>query len=424
MRYLTLVVAACAVPALAQHQPAADPNAPKPAPLDWAKLETPFLSEHTQVTSRSQFMKAGESYFSADGKWVIFQAISVPAEGAEPDPFYAMYVAPCTLDGTPSLGAPVRVSPPNSANTCGWIHPSHPEVVLLGSTLVRPADDQKSGFQVGTGRYRWMFPAEMDVCSRIVPEIAAARGVAAPSAEASTLTPVFSLPNYDAECSYSPDGRYILYAHVEDKPKDLAPDAPYKPDANIYIYDTRTKSRTMLVGAKGYDGGPFFSPDGKKICYRSDRRGDDLLQIFVADLAFNGAGEPTGISHEYQITDNEHVNWCPFFHPSGKFMVYASSQAGHDNYEVFAVEMNEHVLADAAKAAGPHETVKVSGLRIARVTHATGADVLPAFTSDGKYMIWTSQRGAAVAGEVKPSSQLWIARVHGSPFDAQAEHAR
>jgi hypothetical protein len=36
-------------------------------------------------------------------------------------------------------------------------------------------------------------------------------------------------------------------------------------------------------------------------------------------------------------------------------------------------------------------------------------------------MIWTSQRGPAVEGEMKPSSQLWIARVNGSPFAAGPE---
>jgi hypothetical protein len=48
-----------------------------------------------------------------------------------------------------------------------------------------------------------------------------------------------------------------------------------------------------------------------------------------------------------------------------------------------------------------------------RVTHAEGADVLPAFSADGKWMMWTSQRGPKAAGEERASSQLWIARWHG-----------
>ena len=50
------------------------------------------------------------------------------------------------------------------------------------------------------------------------------------------------------------------------------------------------------------------------------------------------------------------------------------------------------------------------------MTSAKGADVLPAFSSDGNFMIWTSQRGPKVEGEAKSSSQLWIAKVNGSPF--------
>jgi hypothetical protein len=33
------------------------------------------------------------------------------------------------------------------------------------------------------------------------------------------------------------------------------------------------------------------------------------------------------------------------------------------------------------------------------------------FTPDGTWMMWTGQRGALVAGETRPSSQLWAARV-------------
>ena len=38
-----------------------------------------------------------------------------------------------------------------------------------------------------------------------------------------------------------------------------------------------------------------------------------------------------------------------------------------------------------------------------RVTHAPGADVLPAFSADGRRMIWTSKRGP------ENTSQVWIA---------------
>jgi len=395
----------------------AQPPAEAPAALDWKALEMPLMRGHVQLTSREQFVKAGEAYFSPDGEWIVFQAVPVPAAGAEASPFYAMYVAKLKRDrftGRASgIETPIEVSPPGSANTCGWFSPRGKNgagefEVMFGSTRTEPKNEQKSGFQVGTRKYVWMFPDEMDVVTVRV-GARKSEGEDGETRKAGSLThepagaqPLFTRPNYDAECSYSADGRFVLYAHIEDREEGE------KPDANIYIYDTQTKKQYPLVTAKGYDGGPFFSPDGKSICYRSDRKGNDLLQLFVADLKFEN-GVPVGITKEYQLTDNEHVNWCPYWHPSGKFLVYGSSEAGHSNYEVFAVECDMEALR---KGKDPKTLVR------ARVTQANGADVLPSFSADGSMMMWTAQRGPTVEGESKPSSQLWIAEWVGSPFAA------
>jgi len=406
--------------AASKPEPKAEPKAER---ITTALDEAPMLTNHVQLTSRDQFVKAGEAYFSPDGKWIIFQAVPVPEAGKEADPFYAMYVAKLERDAkgnVTGLSAITRVSAEGSANTCGWFHPTNPQRVLFGSTSTRPTDEGKSGFQVGTRRYVWMFPEGMDVVEWN-PFVIGQDGVTRTGTKrmAPMPTPVFTLPNYDAECSYSKDGRFILYAHIEDAPAGTDPIAPRKPDANIYVFDTKTKRHHAIVKAPGYDGGPFFSPDGKSICYRSDREGNDLLQIFVADLKFekgaDGAMVPVGIQREYQLTKNEHVNWAPYWHPSGTFLVYASSEVGHSNYEVFAVEVDRGELNKAAKAATP--TIDASKARRQRVTKVAGADVLPVFTPDGSLMMWTAQRGPLAAGETKPSSQLWIAEVGRLPFE-------
>lgn len=388
------------------------------APLDWRTAESRLLSRHTQLTARDQFIKAGEAYFSPDGRSVIFQATAVPEAGKDADPFYAMYVA--SLDASsadgPRLTNVRRVSPSNTANTCGWFHPTDPHRVIFGSTMVRPADEQKSGFQVGSRRYVWMFPSEMEVVSATVQ-------AGTPSTDAS---PIFARPNYDAECSFDKSGRFLLYAHIEDAPNG---EEHPKPDANIYIYDTATRKHTPIVVAPGYDGGPFFSPDGRSICYRSDRKGNDLLQLYVADLKFEkdaaGVECPVGIEREYQLTDNGSVNWAPYWHPSGKFLIYGTSEVSHANYEVFAIEVDRAKMKAAAAGAPASAsagvaggTVVVPGLRRERITSADGADVLPVFSADGAWMMWTSQRGPKAAGEEKSSSQLWIVQWKGgeSPF--------
>jgi TolB protein len=369
----------------------------------WRDAEAALLSGHVQLTFRRDFVRAGEQYFDPAGRRVIFQAVPVPGEGQEPDPFYAMYVADVVADAAGGLSALAntrRVSPEGSANTCGWFHPTRPDAFIMGSTLTRPADDQKSGFQVGSRKYVWMFPAEMEIVEGSLSQ--------APR----DPTPVFRRPNYDAEGSLDATGRFLLYAHVENEQQ------MGRPDANLYIYDTKTGVHRAMVTAAGYDGGPFFSPDGRWVCYRSDRRGDDLLQLFVAELRFErdetGVPVPVGVEREYQVTDNGHVNWAPYWHPSGEFLVYGSSEMGHQNYEVFAVRIDRAALR-AAGAATDAATVKVDARRV-RVTRAEGADVLPVFSPDGKWMMWTSQRGGAVAGEARPSSQVWAARWVGSPF--------
>jgi hypothetical protein len=367
-----------------------NPSTPAP-PIDWQTQETGILSDHVQLTFPEQFEKAGEAYFSPDSKWIVFQAIEKPEPGQQAETDYQMFVAPVLYDqnlNITGLGDAIQLSAPGSANTCGWFHPLDPSRVMFGSTLVPPTNEDRPGYQRGESRYSWVFPTEMDIVESVVPAIAETTH----TDEAPQLaSPLWNTPGYDAEGSWSPDGRYILFTHVDIDTQD----------ADIFIRDMQTGEQWPLVVAPGYDGGPFFSHDAKRIVYRSDRAGNDLLQVYVADLEFDASGKPVGISHEHAITENRHVNWGPFFHPSGEFLIYATSEVSHRNYEVFAREIPH---AGQPKSSG--------SLASKRLTHATGFDGLPVFTPDGTWMMWTSQRAGAEQGKERPSSQLWAARVN------------
>ncbi len=376
-------------------QPATgSPQAAEP-PLDWKALEAPLLSDHVQLTSRDQFVKAGEAYFDPGTRWIIFQAVPVPASGQKPDEWYGMYVAKLVKDGDgriSGLGAPIRISPPGSWNSCGWFHPKLPGAVLLSTTFTAPATEQKNEFRVDQRTYTWRFPAEAELVAGQVPQIFAdITGKQAKAAGGETqIEKLFTLPDYQAEGSWSKNGRFVLYAGVRVDPTGG------RPDADIHVFDQQTGEHYPLVTADGYDGGPFWSPDEQMICYRSDRKGDDHLQIFIAELKYEN-GVPIGISKEHQLTDNGAVNWAPYWHPSGKYLVFGSSLVSHYNYEVWAVE---------ARTDTPPAQVRVK-----RVTQAGATDILPVFSPDGQWMMWTAQRGPLTPGEQRPSSQLWIARV-------------
>jgi TolB protein len=349
--------------------------------IDWKAAEQGILENHVQLTFSDRFVKAGESYFSADDKRIIFQAVEKPKDGSEPEPFYAMYVgdvARSSAGAITGIENIKRLSPPGSANTCGWFDPTDPMTVIFASTLGAPSESEVPGYQRGSGRYRWMFPPEMRV---VLCDLKKADGSANWQ---SSLQPIIGDGKaYVAEGSTTTDGKWLIYCDLTQNQGD------------IFVMNRQNGDKIPLVVAPGYDGGPFFSPDNKRICYRSDRAGNNMLQVYVADLAFDATGHITGISAEYQVTRDANVNWCPYFHPSGKFLVFASSAASHSNYEVFSIDAGV-VDRDGVKQVR-------YGTNQRRVTHATGADVLPVFSHDGKWLLWTGQRGD------DKSSQLFVA---------------
>jgi hypothetical protein len=81
--------------------------------------------------------------------------------------------------------------------------------------------------------------------------------------------------------------------------------------------------------------------------------------------------------------------------------VYATSEAGHDNYEVYEIQ--------AQQGGGVGKPARY-GTGKRRITDVAGFDGLPAFNAKGTTMIWTSQQGG-------DGSQLWIA-----PFDVDQAH--
>jgi Tol biopolymer transport system component len=184
--------------------------------------------------------------------------------------------------------------------------------------------------------------------------------------------PITDNQAYDAECAYSPDGKWIVFSSNRSG------------DLELWVMRPDGTGAVQLTHSKGYDGGPFFSPDQKRLVYRSDRRGNDLLQIYVADVAYDGAGKIVGIKNERQLTQDENVNWGPYWHADGKHIIYATSAHGHQNYELYLI--------------------RADGTRKTRITFTDGFDGLPVFSPDGKWLMWSSKRTA------DHTTQIFIAK--------------
>ncbi len=319
-----------------------------PAP-DWQKAEGAYLSNVRQVTH--DFVRAGEGYFSPDGKKIIFQA----EEKDTGNPFYQIFVM--DLD----TGRTTRVSPGVGKTTCSYFSPDGKKIIFASSHLdpdakKKQADEYKQREESKGQRrpYRWDFDPWMEIFEAD-PDGTNAR----------QLTEAYG---YDAEGSYSPDGKSIVFCSQRNNHLEL------------YIMDRDGKNVRKLTNAPGcYNGGPFFSPDGKRVIFRSDRQKPDYLQLYVINA--DGTGEK-------QLTDDPNwVQWGPYWHPDGKHIIYAgadhSDPTARPNYDLYWMNVD-------------------TGKKV-RITHAPGADVLPVFSPDGKRLMWTSTRDG------KQPAQLWMA---------------
>jgi Tol biopolymer transport system component len=351
-----LTISMMAQPVLAEQKPV--PSIPqradqKPA----ASIEAKYLKNIRQVTSG--MTKAGEGYFSPDGKQIIYQAI--PAGY----PFYQIYTQP--LAG----GRPRRISTGRGRTTCSYFSPDGKRILFASSHLdpnidttesdarKQQEEDRKSGRR---RRYSWNFDPHMDIFEADL--------------KGKILRRLTKTKGYDAEGAYSKDGKLIAFSSDRDG------------DPDLFIMNSDGTGERRLNNAPGYDGGPFISPDQKWVVFRSDRKKKEHLQIYV--IGIDG-------KHETPLTDNNGVNWAPFWHPTKPYIIWAG--ADHSNLDKKGARPNYDLwLIKYAVVDGEfYRSAKH------RITDSPAADVLPVFSPDGKKLMWTSTRTKERA------SQLFIA---------------
>src|SRR5947209_14920287 len=320
---------------------------------DWQKPEAVHLKNIRQVTSG--FARAGEGYFAPDTKQIIFQA----EEKETGNPFYQIFVM--NLES----GQYRRVSPGLGKTTCAYFRPDGKKIIFSSShldpearkeyavELGRREEERRSGKR---RRYVWDFDAHMDIFEA--------------NPDGTALKRLTDAPGYDAEGSYSPDGKQIVFCSNRSGPKNL----------ELYIMDADGKNVRQLTKAPGcYNGGPFFSPDGKQVIFRSDRKKKDHLQLYVINV--DGTGEKA-------LTDDDNwVFWAPYWYRDSKHIIYTAADHSNPtmrpNYDLY--------------------WMNIESSKKVRLTFAPGADVLPVFSPDYRKVMWTSTRDG------RGPSQLYIA---------------
>lgn len=343
------------------------------------KIEEKFLSGTRQLTFEGR--RAGEGYFSSDGSELVFQSERDPK-----NPFFQIFLMDM------ETGDVDQISPGQGKTTCAWIHPEK-KAVLFASTHEDPdalkeqqteLDLRASGKQK---RYSWDYDEFYEIYAY--------------DRASEKYTNLTNTRGYDAEGSYSPNGNLIAFASnrnaysrrmTAEEEKNFKIDPAYMMD--IFIMNSDGTNVRQLTKTHGYDGGPFFSPDGKRICWRRFAENGATAEIMTMNI--DG-------SDQRRITNLQAMSWAPYYHPSGEYLIFTTNRHGFNNFELYIVD------------------VEGKGKPI-RVTDTLGFDGLPVFTPDGARLTWTTNRTP------KKQSQLFMANwnhAHALKMlkDSQSEEA-
>jgi Tol biopolymer transport system component len=285
-----------------------------------------------------------EAYWSGDGRSLSYQA-KLP--GHDCDRIYTMNVASGNADS-------VLVSSGAGATTCAHYLPGDREILYasthLGGAACPPKPDHSKG-------YVWPLHPAYDIF-RV--------GV-----DGQNLIRLTETPGYDAEGTVCRKDGTILFTSVRDG------------DLDLYRMDRDGKNVARLTSAPGYDGGAFFNADCTRIVWRASRpKPGPELDAYKAHLAENLV-RPTKLeiyvanadgSEPVQVTYLDAASFAPFFHPSGKRILFSSNYGDPKGreFDIWAVDD--------------------SGARLERITYARGFDGFPMFSPDGKTLAFSSNR--------------------------------
>lgn len=314
-----------------------------------AQLESELIGDARQLTFEGR--RAGEGYFNDDASRMVFQS-----EREANNPFYQIYLMDLETADIQ------QISPGHGKTTCAWIHPGG-DRVLFASTHHDPKsrDKQRERIELRESgnepRYAWDYDPAFEIYAKDL--------------NTDEYTRLTDTRGYDAEGCYSPDGSQIVFAsnrqafaeEMSEREKErFKVDPAYMMD--LYIMNADGSDVRRLTDVPGYDGGPFFSPDGDRICWRRFSPDGTTAEIYTMR---------TDGTDVQRLTDLGAMSWAPFYHPSGDYLIFTTNRHGFGNFELYLV-----------RADGQGEPV--------RVTYTDGFDGLPVFLPDGQRISWTSNR--------------------------------
>jgi TolB protein len=331
-------------------------DAPKkpPQPAQLSDARERHLANVRQLTFGGE---NAEAYFSPDGERLIFQ---LAEKGDGCDQIYSM-----KIDGSDRR----MLSNGQGKTTCAYFTPDNKHVVYSSTFKASPVCPPRPDFSQG---YVWALYAGFDIFRADL--------------DGKNVKPLTTTPRYDAEATIRRDGT-IVFTSLRGG------------DLDIYTMDKGGRKVRQLTNELGYDGGPFWSYDGKQIVYRAyhpqtEQEKADYLALLKQDLirpskldlwVMNADG-----SNKRRVTNNGKANFAPFFFPDGKRIIFSSNMddARGRNFDLYVVNAD--------------------GTALERVTFSDTFDGFPMFSPDGKKLVFASNRNAARQGDTNVFIADWV----------------
>ena len=299
-----------------------------------------------------------EAYFSFDGKRLSFQSTR--------DPYSCDQIFVMNADGSDQH----LVSTGKGRTTCSYFFKDGKRILYssthLASADCPPRPDYSKGYVWGVYSAYQIFYATDS--GRILKQLTTG-------------------PGYNAEATLSTDGKKIVLTSSRDG------------DLEIYTMNSDGTGAKRLTNELGYDGGPFFSPDGRWIVYRAHHPKVAAEVAHYKELLAQDLVEPSKMdlfvmhsdgSDPHQITDLGGASFGPFFFPANNRIIFASNyqRPTSSEFELYAVNRD--------------------GQKLEPITFTGGFNAFPQFSPNGKKLVFASNRNAKAPHEINIFIADWV----------------
>lgn len=172
--------------------------------------------------------------------------------------------------------------------------------------------------------------------------------------------------------AWSPDGDRLAYVSEADG------------DAELWVIGADGRDRRRITRNGAVDTLPAWSPDGSRVAFASDRTG--AFEIWIVDA---GGARPRRVTRgSTRAFGKFHPAWAP----DGSAIVFASGFRTPENEELYVVRPDGGSLRRLTRTAGD--------------VHRSGDDSTPAWSPDGRRIVFASNRAGLL--------DIWTMRADGS----------